>query len=127
MPMKRIVVAEDDPASAELMTDFLMAHNYEVTLARDGADAVRKIEQVSPDLILLDIQLPILDGFGVLRWLKTQPRLADIPVAALTAYAMRDDREHILSAGFNAHISKPIDTALLPSQLEALIDRLPQG
>lgn len=121
--MKRIVLAEDDPPSAELMCDFLSAHHYEVTVACDGADAVRKIEAVSPDLILLDIQMPVLDGFAVLRWLKAQPRLATIPVAALTAYAMRGDRERILGAGFDAHIPKPIDVAALPGQLLSLLSR----
>ncbi|MBI2815868.1 MAG: response regulator [Acidobacteria bacterium] len=121
--MKRIVIAEDDPPSAELMCDFLTAHQYDVTLAFDGAEAVRKIEQVSPDLILLDIQMPVLDGFAVLRWLKNQPGLSAIPVAALTAYAMRGDSERILNAGFDAHIPKPVDVAALPGQLQSLLNR----
>ena len=121
--MKKIVIAEDDPPSAELMCDFLTAHHYDVTVACDGAEAVRKIEQVSPHLILLDIQMPVLDGFAVLRWLKNQPALSAIPVAALTAYAMRGDRERILNAGFDAHIPKPVDVAALPGQLQSLLDR----
>lgn len=119
--MKKILIAEDDPASGELLFELLSIHGYQVEQAADGAEAVRKIEQFSPDLILLDIQMPVLDGYAVLRWVRHQPRFANLPVAALTAYAMREDRHRILSAGFDAHISKPIDPAALSAQIQELL------
>lgn len=116
--MKKILIAEDDPASRELLLEILGELGYELLEARDGGEALRQIEQASPDLVLLDIQMPVLDGFAVLRRLRQDPRFASLPVIALTAYAMREDREKTLAAGFDAHISKPIDLAALRTQIE---------
>ena len=119
--MKKILVAEDDAASRALILEILSLMGYEVTAAADGGEAVRMIEETAPDLVLLDIQMPVLDGFAVLRWLRQHPRFARLPVLALTAFAMREDRNKFLSAGFNAHIPKPINTGLLSAQIEALL------
>ena len=89
--------------------------------AVDGGDALRKIEQTLPDLILLDIQMPVMDGFAVLDWLRRHPSFAHLPVVALTAYAMREDQERIRNAGFNAHISKPADRRALLARIHELL------
>ncbi len=120
--MKKILIAEDDPPSCELLYELLTANGYEVVQSSDGAEAVRQIEQSAPDLILLDIQMPVLDGFAVLRWVREHGRFAHLPVAALTAYAMREDCERALGEGFDAHISKPIDTAALLDQVDRLLE-----
>lgn len=119
--MKTILIAEDDPPSAELLCEFLTLFGYRVTLAADGAQAVRMLGESIPDLILLDIQMPVLDGFAVLGWVRGQPRLSRVPVAAVTACAIREDRERILKAGFDAFIPKPLDSASFAAQVERLL------
>lgn len=117
--MKRILVAEDDLPSRELLVEILSGWGYEVIQACNGKEALQKIEETRPDLVLLDIQMPELDGFGVLRRLRENPRFAALPVVALTAYAMREDRDRTQTAGFDAHLSKPVDLG----SLRALLDR----
>jgi CheY-like chemotaxis protein len=119
--MKTILIAEDDPPSAELLLEFLTLFGYRVTVAADGAQAVQMLAEIIPDLILLDIQMPVLDGFAVLGWVRGQPRLSRVPVAAVTACAIREDRERILKAGFDAFIPKPLDAASLAAQVEGLL------
>ena len=116
--IKKILIAEDDPASRELLLEILDSMGYEVIAACDGAEALQKIGETHPDLALLDIQMPTLDGFAVLRRIRQDARFANLPVIALTAYAMKEDQEKTLRAGFNAHISKPVDVASLRSQIE---------
>ena len=120
--MRKILVAEDDPASRELLLDILGAWGYDVVEACDGGEALRKIEETGPDLVLLDIQMPVLDGFAVLRQLRQDPRFAALPVVAVTAYAMRGDREKTLKAGFNAYLSKPVDATALRTRIEQLLN-----
>lgn len=120
--MNKILVAEDDPVSRELIREILEAHGYQVVEARDGRETLQKIEQAEPDLILLDIQMPVLDGFAVLRQLRQDPRFATLRVVALTAYAMRGDRERALDAGFDAYIAKPINAIALSAQIEELLN-----
>lgn len=119
--MRKILVAEDDPASRELVREILAACGYEVVEARDGDEALRKIEQTVPDLVLLDIQMPVLDGFAVLRQVRQDPRFATLRIVALTAFAMWGDREKVLEAGFDAYLAKPLDAASLRAQIEQLI------
>ena len=115
---KKILIAEDDPASRELLREILDSLGYEVIPACDGAEALQKIGDTLPDLVLLDIQMPTLDGFAVLHRIRQDTRFANLPVIALTAYAMKEDREKTLRAGFNAHISKPVNVAVLRFQIE---------
>ena len=119
--MKKVLVAEDDPASRELIREVLDGRGYEVIEACDGAEALEKIEQLTPDLVLLDIQMPVLDGYAVLRRVRESPRFAAVPVLAVTAYAMREDREKVLGAGFNGYITKPIDPKVLRSDIERFL------
>ena len=119
--MKKILVAEDNPASSELIIEVLSGRGYEIIEACDGRQALQKIEETEPDLVLLDIQLPILDGFAVLFQLRQNPRFANLRVVAVTANVMKEDREKGLKAGFDAYIGKPIDAAALRLQVEQLL------
>ena len=114
---KKILIAEDDPASRELLLEILDLMGYEVIAACDGAEALRKIVETQPDLALLDIQMPTLDGFAVLYQIRQDARFANLPVIALTAYAMKEDREKTLQAGFDAHLSKPLNVSALRAQI----------
>ncbi|HEV2233655.1 MAG TPA: response regulator [Terriglobia bacterium] len=119
--MKKVLVAEDNPASRELMTEVLSGRGYALIEAGDGREALQKIEEDEPDLVLLDIQLPILDGFAVLLMLRQNPRFAAMRIVAVTANAMKEDREKGMKAGFDAYISKPIDVAALRLQVDKLL------
>ena len=111
--MNKILVAEDDFPSRELLTEILLEWGYEVAQASNGVEALEQIEQMRPDLVLLDIQMPLLDGFGVIARIRSDPRSAALPVVAISAYAMRDDSRRICSAGFDAHVAKPLDFEVL--------------
>lgn len=119
--MRKILVAEDNPASRELLREILVAHGYEVAEVSNGQEALEKIADTRPDLVLLDIQMPILDGFSVVRRLRQDPRFARLRVVALTAYAMRGDRERALAAGFDAYITKPVTVAAIRAQIERFL------
>jgi two-component system cell cycle response regulator DivK len=119
--MKTILVAEDDPAGRELLREILEAFGYRVVEAANGREALQKIAEVQPALALMDIQMPVMDGFAAIRELRGDPRFAALPVVALTAYAMRGDRERVLRSGFTAYLSKPVDGSALKAQIEQLI------
>lgn len=121
--MKRILVAEDRPGSLELIRTVLESAGYEVIEAADGQEAVQKASGNSVDLILLDLQMPKIDGFGVLAHLRKDTRFARTPIVALTASAMQGDRERALAAGFSSYIAKPVDLAALRAEMERLIGR----
>jgi len=121
--MKKILIAEDNPANRELLLEILSGQGYDVVEACDGGEALRMMEQTAPDVVLLDLQMPVLDGFAVLRKIRQDARFAAVPVMALTAYAMLGDREKTLDAGFNAYLSKPIDAAKLRTQIDRLLCR----
>jgi len=115
--MSRILVAEDNAVSRELMREILEAFRCEVDEASDGPEALTRMEEVEPDLILLDINMPKLNGFAVLKRIRENPRLSGRPVLAVTAYAMREDRDKILQAGFDGYLAKPLDAKLLLAEL----------
>src|SRR5262245_34281178 len=116
----RVLIVDDSPISRELVRDILEPNGYEVFEAEDGVAALRKIEETQPHVVLLDIEMPGLDGYEVIRRLRRDPRFATLRVAAFTAHAMSDDREKALAAGFDDYISKPIR----PAVLRTLITRL---
>jgi len=118
--MKKILIAEDNPASREFLLELLGAQGYQVTAAEDGESAVKKAKEEPPDLLLLDIQMPGIDGYEVLRRLRADPRTASLRIVACTAYAMFGDEEKALAAGFNGYITKPIRAAALRAQIEKL-------
>ena len=119
--MKKILVAEDDQPSRELIREILETCGYQVLEARDGREALQRVEETAPDLVLLDIQMPAVDGSAVLRQLRQDSRFASLPVVAVTAYAMRGDREKALAAGFDAYLTKPLNAAALKKQIEQLL------
>jgi CheY-like chemotaxis protein len=94
--MTKILIAEDNAVNRELLRELLEMRGYTVVEACDGEEALHMIEQTHPDLLLLDIGMPVLDGFGVMRKIRENPRFASLPVVAVTAYAMQGDREKIL-------------------------------
>jgi two-component system cell cycle response regulator DivK len=106
---QKLLVIEDNEQSLYMMTFILTQHGYEVVQARNGYEGITLASQVQPALILLDIQLPVLDGYAVAQALRSNPALAQIPIIAVTSYAMASDRERILAAGCTGYIEKPID------------------
>ncbi len=117
----RIVVADDDPVRRGLIRDVLEPQSYEVFEASNGEEALTLIAETRPDLVLLDIQMPLLDGYEVLKKLRSDVRFCDIPVAFVTALAMASDRERALSIGSNAYITKPINVSALRAQVRTLL------
>ena len=116
--MRKIAVVEDNPDN-RLLVQAMLEDQYELTEYETGAEAVERLGADPPDLILLDISLPEMDGTEVLAWIRTQDHLKDIPVIALTAHAMAGDREKYLRAGFNDYVTKPIvDEAVLHEAIE---------
>jgi CheY-like chemotaxis protein len=125
--MIRILVAEDNAVNRELLRELLEARGYAVFEACDGQEAFQMIEQIQPELLLLDIGMPVLDGFGVIRKIRETPRLALLPVVAVTAYAMRGDKERILASGFDGYLSKPLSPASLTAELNRLLNKSTQS
>ncbi len=121
--MTKILIAEDNATNRELFRELLEGRGYTVVEACDGSEALRMIEQTQPDMLLLDIGMPILDGFAVVRAIRENPRLAALPVLAVTAYAMQGDRERVLSSGFDGYLSKPINAGFLERELERLLSK----
>jgi two-component system cell cycle response regulator DivK len=108
---KTVLVVEDNELNMKLFHDLLDAHGYRTLQTRNGMDALRIAREQRPDLILMDIQLPEVSGLEVTKWLKDDESLRDIPVIAVTAFAMKGDEERIRQGGCEAYISKPISVA----------------
>ena len=115
------MVVDDKESSRELIRAVLESSGYAVVEADNGREAVRLAGEVSPDLILLDLQMPALDGFGALQRLRADPRFAALPIIALTASAMQGDREKALAAGFTSYIAKPVRLTDLRAELARLL------
>ena len=121
--MRTILVADDKDSSRELIRVLLERSGYRVLEAADGEQALAHARQSPPDLILLDLQMPRLDGFGVLKELQTDDRFHSVPVVALTAYAMHGDREKALAAGFTSYVTKPVNLIELRRHVAELLAR----
>lgn len=115
---KRILVADDNPTGRELIREGLSGHVASIMEAGNGREALQKIRESRPDLVLLDIQMPEMDGYQVLREIRQDPSLRDLRVIALTAFAMQGDREKALAAGFDDYVTKPVNFAQLKAQLD---------
>ncbi len=105
---KKILIVEDNELNMKLFSDLLGAHGYETCETREGLKAIAIAKKYKPDLILMDIQLPEVSGLEVTKWIKNDKNLADIPVVAVTAFAMKGDEKRIKDGGCQAYISKPI-------------------
>lgn len=107
---RTILIVEDNANNRVLMSDLLSYHGYTVLEANNGEEGIEMARENMPDLVLMDIQMPVMDGFAAARILKDDPITSQLRLIALTSFAMHGDRERILSAGFNDYIAKPIDT-----------------
>lgn len=119
----RVLVVEDNPLNLKLVRDVLTASGYEVVPAITGEEGVSLAASCRPDLVLMDLQLPDFDGYEALRRLREDAALATVPVVAVTAFAMREDRERARTSGFDGYLEKPISIRELPAQVGAFIGR----
>jgi len=122
-----ILVVEDNERNLKLVRDVLEYAGYDVRVARTGEDGITLAVSEPPDLVLMDLQLPGIDGMEALRRLRENPRTADIPVVAVTAQAMKQDRERALDAGFNGYIEKPISVRAFPDQVRGFLSGGAEG
>ena len=116
-----ILVVEDNERNLKLLRDVIEYAGYDVRAARTGEDGIALAVKEPPDLVLMDLQLPGIDGTEALRRLRENPRTADIPVVAVTAQAMKQDRERVLRAGFNGYVEKPISVRAFPDQVRRFL------
>jgi CheY-like chemotaxis protein len=119
--MKTVLIAEDNPVNRELLRELLEIRGYTVSEACNGQEALSMLEESLPDILLLDIGMPLLDGYAVVRKVREDPRFAVLPVVAVTAYAMQGDREKIMSSGFDGYLSKPVNSTFLVQELDRLL------
>ena len=119
MNEKKILLVEDNPVNRRLAVFLLRSQGYQVREATTATEAFEMLQTERPDLIVMDIQLPGMDGLEVTRKLKEQPATADIPVIAVTSYAMKGDREKALAAGCVGYVTKPIDKKIFIDEVAA--------
>ena len=124
-PAPRILLAEDDEVNVRAVIDFLRAKGYEVYVARDGHEAVQLGRELRPDAILMDIQMPGMDGLTAIRALRGDPsvEVQQVPIIALTALAMTGDRQRCIEAGADEYLAKPVSLRQLAAMLQGLLDR----
>ncbi len=111
--MSKIVVAEDNEPNRILIRQILNHDGHEVLEATNGSVCLQMVSEHKPDLVLMDLQMPVMDGYGAIRALRNLPECAGIKVIAITAYAMKGDKEKAIAAGFDEYITKPINTRTL--------------
>jgi two-component system cell cycle response regulator DivK len=127
MAMARILLVEDNEMNRDMLSRRLQRKGYEIIFAQDGQEAVDMAIAQMPDLILMDMSLPVMTGWDATRLLKQTPAVAEIPVIALTAHALSTDREKATEAGCNGYETKPIDLPRLLETMERLLtERLPE-
>jgi len=119
--MRRILLVEDNELNRDMLSRRLVRRGYEVEIAVDGREGLSMASASSPDLILLDLSLPEMDGWEVLRRLKQDPKMKSIPVVALTAHALVTDRNRALEAGFDDYDIKPVEMPRLLQKMETLM------
>ena len=119
----KILLVEDNELNRDMLSRRLQRRGFEVELAEDGQQGLSLAETQQPDIVLLDMSLPVIDGWEVARRLKAGPLTRAIPLIALTAHAMTGDREKALAAGCDDYDTKPIDFGLLVAKIEALVGR----
>jgi two-component system cell cycle response regulator DivK len=119
---KKVLIVEDNELNMKLFNDLLEAHGYETLQTKDGFKALEMAREHTPDLILMDIQLPEVSGLEVTKWLKDDETLASIPVVAVTAFAMKGDEERIREGGCEAYLSKPITVTTFIETVRHFLD-----
>jgi len=118
---EKILIVEDNEQNRILMRQVLTPHGYDVLEATDGLMGLEMAREHMPDLILLDVQMPVMNGFMVIRELRNHPELRKIKAIAVTSFAMKGDREKALQAGFDDYITKPIDTRTFPELVRQVL------
>ena len=121
--MTRILIVEDNEMNRDMLSRRLQRKGYEISMAVDGGAGVEKAVAEVPDLILMDMSLPVLDGWEATRRVKANPKTKHIPVIALTAHAMTGDRDKAMEAGCDDYDTKPIDLARLLTKIEAQLEK----
>lgn len=121
MQIHRILVVDDSRYSRDLLMDSLKGPSYEFSAVDDGSKAVAEAERFDPNLVLMDIQMPILDGYGALAALRAIPRFQALRVIAVTAHARQSDRDRVSAAGFDGFVAKPVSAALLRNLVAAML------
>jgi two-component system cell cycle response regulator DivK len=121
MTPRRILVVEDNPLNLKLVRDVLQFAGYDVIEAQSGEEGLRVAQEDPPDLVLMDLQLPGIDGTETMRRMREGSLGRDVPVVAVTAFAMAEDRERACLAGFDGYVEKPISVRELPAQIEAFL------
>ncbi len=123
--MTKILLVEDNEMNRDMLSRRLLRKGYEVVMATDGGQAVTMAESEKPALILMDMSLPVLDGWEATRQIKANPATRSIPIIALTAHAMAGDREKTIEAGCDDYDTKPIELPRLLEKIETLLNRQP--
>ena len=122
MTSPTVLLVEDNQRNLKLARDVLEFHGFTVAVSTTGEDAIAEAVRTAPDVILMDLQLPGIDGHTALARLRADPRTAGIPVVALTAFAMAADRAKALAAGFDGYLEKPISVRDFPDQVRSHLD-----
>ena len=122
--MAKILLVEDNEMNRDMLSRRLQRRGHEVLVAADGADGVAKARAEVPGLILMDMSLPILDGWEATRQIKADPTTSGIPIIALTAHAMSEDRERAISAGCDDYDTKPVEFGRLVGKIDALLEAI---
>ena len=123
---KTILIVEDNDLNMKLFNDVLEAQGYTILQSKDGMEALKMAREHLPDLILMDIQLPEVSGLEVTKWIKEDDRLREIPVIAVTAFAMKGDEEKIREGGCEAYIPKPISVSMFIQTVESFLKPVQQ-
>ncbi len=117
----RVLIVEDNPLNRKLIRDILIFQGYDVVEAPSGEEGIELARVNAPDIVLMDLQLPGIDGYQTMRRLRAEPHSAPMAIIAVTAFAMKDDRDRALAAGFDGYLSKPIDVRRLSEQLTSIV------
>ena len=121
--MAKILIVEDNEMNRDMLSRRLIRRGYQIVIAVDGAEGIAAAKAENPDLVLMDMSLPVVDGWEAPRRLKAEPPTRPIPVIGLTAHAMAGDREKVLAAGCDDYDTKPIELPRLLQKIEALLGR----
>lgn len=119
---EKILIVEDNDKNRLLIVDVLKYHGYEVIEAKNGEEGIRMAKENRPDLILMDLHMPVMDGFKAIEIIKDDPVTKKIKIIAVTSFAMKGDRDKVLSAGADDYIAKPIDTRKLPKIVKRVLE-----
>jgi CheY-like chemotaxis protein len=120
--MARVLIVEDNEMNRDMLSRRLQRKGYEVLVAEDGAEGVQKVIDEKPDIVLMDMSLPVVDGWEATRQLKANPQTQSVPIIALTAHAMAGDREKTMAVGCDDYDTKPIDMPRLLGKIETCIN-----